>query len=262
MITHDLDLTAYFYVKKETEDWISPDQVEQLLHLRRPDATTSWEIGRKYIEAEIKRMQEMGCPPLILKSSEHLLDKNLHISIPIEGSNSRLEGFTTGFSYYDGCMGLDCVPFDMRSLQRGAKALAVDFDLDFKLRFGGVGDLDLWIVPEVLDFEGIMNWCFDGVGFVDLHTEELSDWKSLVRSGIRKWLEKHPDPNLVARWISVMSPDTLASKVCQRIESVDDIISCGRGFYGDAKYGDNFLVCYREWTAIMSLTRVPEPLFT
>ncbi|QDS88498.1 hypothetical protein EC9_26890 [Rosistilla ulvae] len=260
MLNPELILTAEFYVKTEADDWIPPDKVELLLRQRRPSSELSWEIGRKHVEANIERLQEMGCPPILLKSSEHVLDKTLHVSLPIQGSESRLEGFTTGFSFYDGCMSLRCNPFDIGTLKLGAKRLAADLDLNFDLRFGDEGDLNLEIAPGAVDFEHAMNKRFAGHSFGELHTEETPDWESAIRSGIRKWLEKHPDPNLVARWLSVTTPEILATNLCQRIESIDTIVSCGRGFYGDAKWHDNFLVRYQEWTAVVNLPGVPEPL--
>lgn len=256
----DFALTASFYVKEECDDFVDAHAAAAMIRDRFPDATIDWQRGRQSVEARIERLRSMGAPEVILESSKHALDTTVYVGIP--SGDSLLEGCTTGFSYHDGCIGLDCVPFDIDAIKQGAQRFAERMGFDFELSAGSVGDINLTVLPGNMSPEAAIARRFHGLNDPPSVIEPIDNWEARLSRGVTRWFAKHPEQRYVQRWLSDdVTAEAIADALLRRMQSIGDANTAFRATKPDGKWSDNLVVAYDGWVAAINLPGVPETLF-
>jgi hypothetical protein len=261
MLLPTFPLTANFYLPSEDAPELSAEAVAELIRQHYPHAIVDWERGRQKMADDLQRLIDMGCPEIIYRGQKSLLDKTIFVKIAVEGTHSCLSGYTFGFSYYDGCISMECDPFDINALKRGARRFANDLKLDLHLCVGDVGDLNLRIVSRSLTAQELVAVRFPGEHFTSPSFTPLNDWKTQLTVACRDWLLNHPQRNVAEKWSSEFGlDDELAESLIARIESVGSVHATSRVYFGDGKWHSSMVLEYGDWTGILDLPGVPSPL--
>lgn len=258
MIQPTLPLTARFYLSSEEAPELSTVEVADAVRRHYPLAIVDWDRGRQEMADGLQRLIDMGCPEILYRGQKALLDKTIVIEIPVEGTSCCLSGHTFGFSYYDGCISLQCDPFEIDVLKTGARRFADHFDLEFELCAGDVGDLELTFVPSAMTPQEAVAYRFPREYFSNPSLTPLDDWKGRLAVACRDWLLKHPESTVVEKWLSMFgSEDRLSETLIARLESVGPIQAVSRLYFGDGKWHSSLVVEYSDWAAIVNLPGVP-----
>lgn len=257
----DLPLTASFYHPSEDAPSIPVEAVAEIIRDKYPDATIDWERGRQKMTADVQRLIDMGCPEIIYRGQKSLIDKTIFVSIPVTGAPCVLSGYTFGFSWYDGCISLECDPFDINGLMTGAQRFATDMGLDCYLCAGDLEDVNLEIILRTMTPQQIVADRFPLDHLAPPSFTPLPDWKERLTTGCREWLMQHPTKRITDQQIANFgSGDRLAKCLIERIESIGPVLAVSRVYFGDGKWHSILVFEYTDWTGLLNLPRVAAPL--
>ncbi|MEZ6124655.1 MAG: hypothetical protein R3C49_16020 [Planctomycetaceae bacterium] len=253
-------LTADFYLPSDDAPDVAVEQVAEAICGAFPEAVVDWEEGRRKMAAHVQKLIDSGCPEVIYRRDKSVIDKTLFVSLPVEGFPCRMSGYTSGFSNDLGCISLECHPFDIQALQAGAKTVAERLNLTFNLA-GGVEDVSLRIIPVAQSPEQIVEAHFPEEYYEGPNFTVLTDWKSVLISACRLWVQNHPEPRIVENWSQFFSSaDQFSMALIERLESIGQIQAVTRVYFGDGKWHSCLVIQYSGWSGILDLAGVPEPL--
>ena len=93
-----------------------------------PRANVDWSKGRARAQKRLDQLIAMGCPEIIYRGQQRLVDKMFYVQIPANDSQAFVCGYCFGFSHYDGCISLESSPYDVDCLKRVAREFAAVSD--------------------------------------------------------------------------------------------------------------------------------------
>lgn len=257
----DFHLTADLYLPEEESPSLDVHEVVTLLEQRLPGVAIDFERGRQRVLANIDRLKSLGTPEILYRGEYQLLDRTIHVEIPIPDRAEKLSGFTWGFSYYDGCLSLECTPFDIDALKAGA--LYVAQALELRLSLVSADDLDIGILYKpghLSPAELIAASYADLAGIADIRTV-TDDWQSRLESACVTWLNNHPAEQTAARWRAVVSDGhSLGRSLINRLTSMGtvreaSIIDFDREFWHSC-----LVLSYDDWSGLVNLSGHPTQL--
>jgi len=261
MLMPTFPLTANFILPSEQAAELSTAAVADTIRDRYPDAIVDWEQGRQKMAVDLQRLIDMGCPEVIYRGQQSLLDKTIFVKIAVEGTQSHLSGYTFGFSHYDGCISLECEPFDVNALIVGARRFANDLQLDCRLCAGEDPELGLTIVAGSLTPQELIEQQYPDAHFDPPSLTLLDDWQTRLTQACRDWLRDHSDEAVVEKWVSVCGTgDTLAKSLIARIESIGPVLATTKVYFGDGQWHSSWIIEYADWTGILNLAGASSPL--
>ena len=220
----DFHLTADFYLPAEDSPSLDVQEVIALLKNRIPTATMDFEQGRQRVLTNIERLKSLGAPEMIYQGEYQLLDRTICVEIPVPGRSELLMGYTTCFSYYDGCLSLECTPFNMEALKSGALFVARSLELDLSLTSSSPLEVGILFKPGKFSPADLIAERFADLAAVSEVRSITTDWQSRLESACLIWLNKHPAEQTTNRWKAVF-PDGhgLARSLINRLISMGTV---------------------------------------
>ncbi|WP_339727920.1 hypothetical protein [uncultured Gimesia sp.] len=257
----DFQLTADFYFPSENCPSLDVQEVVRLLESRIPTVTIDFERGRQQVLANIDRLKSLSTPEIIYCGEYQLVDRTIYVEIPVPERSEKLVGYTSGFNYYDGCLGLECQPFDTEALKRGAIFAAKSLGLDLSLMTSDYHEIGILFKPgKVTPPDLIAERYADLVAVSDVRSV-TDDWQSRLETACTNWLNTHPTEQTAQRWRSVITDGhSLARSLIHRLTSMGtvreaSIIDFDREFWHHCLALD-----YDEWSGLVNLSGLPKPL--
>lgn len=105
-----------------------------------PNATVDWNRGRARAQRRLDELIAKGCPEIIYRGQQRLVDKMFYAEIPVANLHATFQGYCFGFSHYDGCISLKTAPEDIEALKCGSKEFADRLALEYTFysNFGNI----------------------------------------------------------------------------------------------------------------------------
>jgi hypothetical protein len=257
----DFNLAANLYLPSEESDNLDVQQVIQLLSRKLPDAVVDFRRGREHVVANIERLKSLGAPEIIYRGEYQLLDRTICIEIPLDGYSSTLTGFTTGLSFYDGCVGLVCEPFNIDALKAGSALVADALALDLSLGSQGSGGIELLVKRGHLSPQQLVAERFADLVNVAKTRIVEDDWQRLLGAACARWLSDHPEEQTTAPWRSVFRDATsLVRSLTNRMISIGTVRRATVVDFDREFWHSCLVVDYDEWSGLVTLSGHPEPL--
>ncbi len=256
----DFHLTAEFYVASEDFD-LDVHGVAALIERRIPTAAIDFERGHLHVVANIDRLKSIGTPETLLRGEYERVDRTICVEIPVPARSEKLLGYTTGFSYYDGCIGFQCTPFEIDALKLGASFVSKSLDLNVSLVSSDNLEIGILFKPGNKTPQALIAERFANLVAVSNTREITHVWQSQLNSACIAWLNDHPEAQTRERWRSVVSDgDALAQSLRSRLTSIG-IVRRASVVDFDREFWHTCLVLeYGEWTGMVNLSGHPRPL--
>jgi hypothetical protein len=258
----DFLLTSDFYFPSEDSPALDLQEVIALLKDRIPTATIDFERGRQQVEANIERLKALGAPGIIYQGEYQLIDRTICVEIPVPGRSEVLTGYTTCFSYYDGCLNLECTPFHIEVLKSGALFVARSLELDLSLTSSSNLEIGVLCKPERISPPDLIAERFADLVSVTNVTSITVDWETRLESACLTWLNEHPAEQTTNRWKAIF-PDghSLARSLINRLTSMGSVCAASIVNF-DREFWHSCLVLeYDEWSGLVNLSGLPQALF-
>ena len=257
----EFNLTADFFFRSEDCKPIDVRGVVELIRRQMPTATVDFERGRLNVLENIERLKTLGTPEIIYRGEYQLLDGTICVEVPVPNRLEKLEGFTSGFSDYDGCIGLDCKPFHIDALKLGAFFVAESLDLDVSLVSRDYLEIGILCKQGNVAPQSLVAERFADLVAVSGTRDITKDWSSKLKSACVTWLNDHPETRTRERWLSVIRDgQTLWRSLNDRLASMG-VIQGAKIVEFDREFWHSCLVLsYVDWTAMVNLSGHPHPL--
>jgi hypothetical protein len=258
----DFPLSATLLLPSEDAPELTADQVEAKLRERIPGVVVDRERGDRHVAEGLQRLIEMGTPEIIFRGHRSLFGRTLYVEFPIEGhSGTTLCGYTSGFSRYDGCIGLDCQPFDVDAIKAGALRFAERMDLALTLGFGDIEEINLELWPERFSPEEVLARRIPEAGLDEFRLRELSHDLEEVAAACRQWIERHPEQRIRDAWLCRRgTPEESVPRLVERLRSIGFVRRC-LAATPIGGYRDRVILEYPDWTGLLSLPGIPGTVF-
>lgn len=250
-------LTASFLLPSEDSPALTADQVETRLRERISGVVVDREQGDRHVQENLKRSIDLGIPEILLTGEQSLIGRTLSVEFPVEGfPGITLSGVTFGFTYLDGCIVLDCEPFDLNALKAGALMFAERMELALSLRFGDVCDINLALIPGVISFEQMLTQQHPYFQKDEFRIIPIADWPAAVTTACGNWFARQ-DQRVRNDWIEKRGVPAIS--IPQLIDRLQSIGPVERSLAASrlTGYHDCFLLQYPDWTGILVLPGVP-----
>lgn len=148
---------------------------------RFPSAIIDWQRGNEHVAQGLQRLIDLGTPEILCRGQRSLFDRTIYVEIPLDRfPPSTLSGYSFGFSEYDGCIALQCHPFDIEAIQNGGLEFAKRLDLKLSLTFGDIDEINLELLPGRLGTEEMMRLISPDLERTRYELFPLVDWPSAV----------------------------------------------------------------------------------
>jgi hypothetical protein len=241
---------------------LTADQVEAKLRERIPDVVVDRERGNRHVAEGLQRLIENGTPEVICRGHRSLFERTLYVEVPIAGhSGTTLCGYTFGFSHYDGCIGLDCQPFDVDAIKAGSLEFAERMDLALTLSFGDIEEINLELWPDVLSQDEVLARQFPNVNRSEFLCRPLANGLEEVAAACLRWIERHPEDCIRDAWLRRRgTPAQSVPRLLERLKSLGEVRSCSAVTLVGG-YRDCVILEYPEWTGLLSLPGIPDTVF-
>lgn len=214
-----------------------------------PRANVDWSKGRARAQKRLDQLIAMGCPEIIYRGQQRLVDKMFYVQIPANDSQAFVCGYCFGFSHYDGCISLESSPYDVDCLKRVAREFAAALSLEFLL-YSNFGNLEVkWHSTSAPDsHQARVN--ADSQKTVSRFGTELTGWDEVARPAIASWQAK-----LVDSWEA-------SSGNCPTVDQIVDELVASILSIGSVKRwsrlhsqgeDDTFALEYADWTAEVTI---------
>lgn len=258
----DFPLSATLLLPTENAPELTADQVEAKLRERIPGVVVDRERGNRHVAEGLQRLIENGTPEIICRGHRSLFGRTLYVEFPIEGhSGTTLCGYTFGFSHYDGCVVLDCQPFDVDAIKAGALRFAERMDLSLTLSFGDIEEIHLELWPGAVSREEVLARGFSNAKRNQFRFRELSHDLEEVAAACREWIERHPEERIRDAWLRRRgTPEESVPRLVERLRSVGAVRGCLAASQIGG-YRNGVILEYPGWTGLLSLPGIPGSVF-
>lgn len=257
----DFQLSADFYFPVEGTPSLDVQEVVKLIERSLPAAVIDFERGRQHIQANIDRLKSLGTPEIIYRGEYQLLDRTIYVEIPVPDRTEKLVGFTWGFSYLDGCLSLECTPFDMEALKTGALFVARSLELDLSLESPDNLEIGILFKPGQLTPSDLIEKQFSDLVSVSRVRPVTDDWQSRIESACVTWLNEHPAEQTVERWRSVVTDGhSLAHSLINRLTSMGPVREASIVDFDREFWHSCLALQYDAWSGLVNLSGLPQPL--
>ena len=255
-------LTAVLSLPRDDAPELSTAEVARAIQERFPGAIIDWQRGNEHVAQGLQRLIDLGTPEILCRGQRSLFDRMIYVEIPLDRfPPSTLSGYSFGFSDYDGCIALQCRPFDIEAIQAGGLEFARRLDLKLSLTFGDIDEINLELLPGRLGTEEMMRLISPDLEPTQYELFPLADWPSAIAGACARWMAEHPQPRLVENWITRSHASADAGRpLIGRLESIGTVRN-GSGFSLADGYHDGAILEYPDWTGILILPGVPTRLF-
>ena len=124
----------------ENANELEPIEVADRIKDAFPMATIDWNKGRARAQRRLDELIAKGCPEIIYRGQQRLVDKMFLATIPVANFQATLQGYCFGFTHYDGCMSLKAYPENIEALKCGSQDFAdkLALEYDFYSNFGNI----------------------------------------------------------------------------------------------------------------------------
>ncbi|QDT42840.1 hypothetical protein Pan241w_29290 [Gimesia alba] len=258
----DFQLTAELFFPSEDSPSLDVQEVLTLLESHISTVTVDFERGRQQVLANIDRLKSLGTPEIIYRGEYQLMDRTIYVEIPVPERPEILAGYTSGFSYYDGCLGLECQPFDMEALKRGAIFVAQSLELDLSLMNSDYLEIGILFKPGQVTPPELIAERYADLVSISAVRSVTTDWQSRLETACVNWLNTHPTEQTAQRWRSVVTDEqSLAQSLIHRLISMGtvreaSVIDFDREFWHHCLALD-----YDDGSGLVNLSGHPKPLF-
>lgn len=257
----DFQLTADFYFPVEGIPSLDVQEVVKLIERSLPAAVIDFERGRQHVQANIDRLKSLGAPEIIYRGEYQLLDRTIYVEIPVPDRAEKLVGFTWGFSYLDGCLSLECTPFDMEALKTGALFVARSLELDLSLESADNLEIGIRILPGQLTPPEQIARRFGDFVSVSRVRPVTDDWQSRVESACVTWLNERPAEQTVKLWRAVVTDGhSLARSLINRLTSIGTVRKASIVDFDREFWHSCLALEYDDWSGLVNLSGLPQPL--
>lgn len=251
-------LSATLLLHAEDSRALSANQVESRLKERIPGVIVDRERGDRHVTANLTRLVELGTPEILLTGERSLIGRTLHVEFPVEGyPGVTLSGYTCGFTYYDGCIELNCEPFNLETLKTGALMFGERMELTVSLSFGDTSEIQLELCPGTLSFEEILLQKFPYFTSDEFRRQPVTDWPVAIATACRNWLARYPERQIPQAWVERRGvPSASIPQLIERLQSIGHVQDCTAASHVKG-YHDCFHLAYANWTGLLMLPGVP-----
>lgn len=212
--------------------------------------------------ANIDRLKSKGTPEIIYRSMYQLIDRTIYVEIPVSDHSEKLIGYTTGFSYYDGCITFRCTPFNIDALKTGAIFIAQSLDLDLSLLSSDYSEIGILIKPGTVSPQDLISERFSDLATISTIRSVKHDWKSKLEIACISWLNNHPEAQTAEDWRSVLTDGhSLALSLKNRLTSIETIREASIIHFDRTFWHSCFTLKYDDWSGLVNLSGHPQPLF-
>ncbi|QDT26656.1 hypothetical protein Enr10x_19660 [Gimesia panareensis] len=257
----DFQLSAEFYFPVEGTPSLDVQEVVKLIERSLPTAVIDFERGRQHVQANIDRLKSLGAPEIIYRGEYQLLDRTIYVEIPVPDRAEKLVGFTWGFSYLDGCLGLECTPFDMDVLKAGALIVARSLELDLSLESPDNLDIGILFKSGQLTPSELIEKQFSDLVSVSRVRRVTDDWQSRIESACVTWLNEHPAEQTANRWRSVVTDGySLGHSLIHRLTSMGTVRKASIVDFDREFWHSCLALEYDDWSGLVNLSGLPQPL--
>ncbi len=256
------ELAANLHLREEGSDFVDANGVRDLVARSIPNAKVDFQRGRLHVEERIERLRRLGTPEIIYRGDTASLDRTICVDIPIKGSHSRLIGFTSGFSYYDGCISFECQPFDVSALMLGSLEFARSLSLDLTLTSQDDLEVGLLVTPNELNASEMISYKFADLARVSRSPPLGNDWQGMLQVACENWLSTHPEARTATRWTEAIgNGESLFSCLKTRIDSLGDVKQVSRVVFDRPFWHHCLVINFHGWTGLLNLSGHPDQLF-
>lgn len=254
-------LTAVLSLPSDDAPELSTAEVAQAIRERFPGAIIDWQRGNEYLAEGLQRLIDLGTPEILCRGQRSLFDRMIYVEIPIDRfPPSTLSGYSFGFRCYDGCIALQCRPFQVEAIQAGGLEVAKALDLSLSLGFGDVDEINLELLPGRLGTDEMMALISPDLEPTQYEVFPLGNWQAAIADACSRWMAEHPDPQIVENWIRRFNTSADPGRqLIERLESIGTVRNCSGFSFADG-YHDGAILEYADWTGILILPGVPTQL--
>ena len=232
---------------------LAPADVAVRIQEAFSNAKIDWSKGRAKAQRRLDELIAKGCPEIIYRGQQRLVDKMFFAEIQVASFQSAMQGYCFGFTHYDGCISLRAIPDDIEALKCGSLEFADRLELEYTF-YSNFGNIEFRCTakkkhPPQSSFE-LMRSPVE----TNSSVYEQTDWESI----------KHA----TAYWYCDLLANTQPNKPFgfpteQEIHEqlVAAILSIGQVIYIRCEVDSHptkreYLIEYQEWTAVLSIPPV------
>ncbi len=230
---------------------LEPAEVAVRIQGAFPDATIDWSKGRAKAQKRLDELIAAGCPEIIYRGQQRLVDNMFHAKIPVARYRSTLRGYCFGFSHYDGCISLEAYPDDIDALKCGSQEFADRLALEYIL-YSNIGNIELRCSPKSAPTP-----CHPTAHSLAPNTEAASGANEQfvlesIKAAIAAWRGNLLDNALPNRSLVIPSDSEIHRALVTAIKSIGPVIQLQHAAdqQGPTK---EFCVEYPEWIAVVSI---------
>lgn len=214
-----------------------------------PLAIIDWSKGRARAQKRLDELIAMGCPEIIYRGQQRLVDKMFHVEIQNHKDHTKQCGYSFGFTHYDGCISLASSPYNVDSLKRVAKEFAAALSLEFLL-YADFGNLEVQWYSTSAPESHQARIDADSQKTVISFGTELAGWDEVARPAIARWHAK-----LVDSWKASSgncpTVDRIVDSLVASILSIGSVNRWSR-VHSPGEY-EKFVIEYADWTAKVTI---------
>lgn len=119
---------------------LAPVEVAARIQSAFSNAKIDWSKGRARAQRRLDELIAKGCPEIIYRGQQSLVDKSFYVEIPVASFQSSLQGYCFGFAHYDGCISLKAYAESVEALKCGSQDFADRLALEYTFysNFGNI----------------------------------------------------------------------------------------------------------------------------
>ena len=232
---------------------LAPVEVAVRIQDAFSNAKIDWSKGRARAQRRLDELIAKGCPEIIYRGQQSLVDKTFYAEIPVASFQSSLQGYCFGFAHYDGCISLKAYPESIEALKCGSQDFAdrLALEHEFYSNFDNVefrctaksmpppqSSIEMTVSPV------------ETSSIADSH----ADWDS-IKGAIADWrcnLMANTYPN---HPLSFPTEEEVHEQLIATIISIGPVIKMGCG--KDSDFATRvYYIEYHGWTAVLSIPSV------
>lgn len=189
-MNHAIQFTAIMWPNQEH---VSPHDLAELVNKLFPECRVDWEAGDRSTLANVEQLKTFGVPEMILDGARSYMGNRFVLTVrPLAAVDAELSGLvSTVHRDLGDSLGFTMQPYDPRHLNALSAALASAIDFVYRLEYEASFSVRIEPSPckDPLKIAR-KRLPIPGGDDPEIQLREISDWESIFRRGLLKWLDQ------------------------------------------------------------------------